>query len=112
MDIQLREEKEISIIDVEGKITMSDGCEKFREAVDSLLAHDKKKILVNLSKMEYIDSTGVGEMVSSLKTVENLGGQLKLVSLNNQAYSTFQLALLLPKFDVSKDEFEALGKFR
>ena len=111
MNIGIREEQDISIIDIAGKLTMTDGCEKLRETIDELLAKDKKNILVNLSEMEYIDSTGVGEMVASLRTVQNIGGELKLVSLNNQAYSTFQIALLLPVFDISKSEKEAIAKF-
>lgn len=111
MKIAFREKNDIPILDISGKLTMSDGSEKLREMIDGLLANEKKNIVINLSEMEYIDSTGVGEMVASLKTVENLGGQMKLVNLRNQAYKTLSLALLLPVFDIYETEDEALSKF-
>ncbi len=111
MEIQVREKNSIPIIDIKGKLTMTNGAERLRETIDSLLANDRKNILINLSDMEYIDSTGVGEMVASLKTVENLGGKLKLFNLKDQAKRTFSIALLLPAFDISEDEEQALSKF-
>ena len=111
MEIEIREKQNIPIVDIKGKLTMTDGAKMLRETIDSLLANNQKNILINLLDMDYIDSTGVGEMVGSLKTVENLGGQLKLVRLKDQAKKTLSIALLLPVFDVSDNEEEAINKF-
>lgn len=111
MEIQIREISNISIVDIKGKLAEQEANEQLRDTVDSLLAKNKKHILLNLSQMEYIDSSGVGELVQSLKTVENLGGKLKIVNPDNHAYKTLSIALLLPVFDVSKNEEEAIGKF-
>jgi anti-sigma B factor antagonist len=111
MEIQIREISNISIVDIKGKLAAQDANEQLRDTVDSLLAKNKKQILLNLSQMEYIDSSGVGELVQSLKTVENLGGRLKIVNPDNRTYKTLSIALLLPAFDVSQNEEEAITKF-
>lgn len=111
MEIQIREVDNISVIDIKGKLAAQEANEQLRDTVDSLLAKNKKQILLNLSQMEYIDSSGVGELVQSLKTVENLGGKLKIVNPNNRTYKTLSISLLLPTFDVSQNEDEAIAKF-
>jgi len=112
MEINLREKEGISIIDIKGKLAGEGNNVEFRNTLDSLLAKNKKKILLNLSDLEYIDSTGVGELVSGLKTVENLGGELKLINLGDRTRNTLSISLLLPVFDISNTETEAIAKFK
>lgn len=111
MEIQVREISNVSIVDIKGKLAEEEANAKLRDTVDSLLTKNKKRILLNLAELEYIDSSGVGELIQSLKAVENLGGALKIVNPNSKTYNTLSISLLLPKFDVSKNEEEAIAKF-
>jgi len=111
MEIQIREMHNVSIVDIKGKLAEQEANALLRDTVDSLLTKNKKKILLNLAEMEYIDSSGVGELIQSMRAVENLGGALKIVNPNSKIYNTLSISLLLPTFDVSNNEEEAIAKF-
>ena len=80
--ITSREVSHVTILDVHGRIVLGQEIGDLRDAVRGLIAQDKKKIILNLAGVDYIDSSGVGELVSSFTTVRNAGGELKLLNLS------------------------------
>ena len=111
MKIKIREKDGISILDLEGKIILGSGDIMLQEAIDGLLAEEKKNILLNFSGVTYIDSSGIGQLVQSLRMAKAVGGQLKIVNVSNKIYNTFTIMKLLPVFEVYSDEKEALSSF-
>lgn len=111
MKIKIREKNGISILDLEGKIILGSGDIILQEAIDGLLAEEKKNILLNFSGVTYIDSSGIGQLVQSLRMAKAVGGQLKIVNVSNKIYNTFTIMKLLPIFEVYSDEKEALSSF-
>ena len=107
-----REVRDISVIDFSGKITLGEGSSVLRKTVRDLLDSGKRKILLNLSDVDYIDSSGIGEMVSAYTTVRNNEGELKLVHLTKRVHDIIQITRLFTVFDVHPDEASALRSFR
>ncbi|MFZ0431103.1 MAG: STAS domain-containing protein [Candidatus Acidiferrales bacterium] len=107
-----RDMGEVSIIDFSGKITLGEGSSTLRKTVRELLDQGKRKILLNLSDVDYIDSSGIGEMVSAYTTVRNAQGELKLVYLTKRVHDLIQITRLFTVFDVQPDEAAALQSFR
>jgi anti-sigma B factor antagonist len=107
----MRENSGITILDLEGKIILGTGDRKLKEVIDTLLAEDKRDILLNFSSVTYMDSSGIGQLVHSLRTVKAGCGQLKIVNVSNKIYNTFDIMKLLPIFEVYSDEKEALQSF-
>jgi anti-sigma B factor antagonist len=111
MDTKIRQVEGVTILDLSGKITMGDGSGALRNAVRDALAAGSKNILVNLDEVKYIDSSGLGELVSSYTTVKNAGGQLKLLNLSKRVEDLLVITKLLTVFDVSEDEKGAVASF-
>lgn len=111
MHIGIRKFQDVVILDLEGKLTAGLGDQILRETIDELLAENWKKILVNLSRVSFIDSAGVGELVAGLRTARNLGTSLKLLNASERVQSTLYISKLLPIFEVYRDEREALAGF-
>jgi anti-sigma B factor antagonist len=111
MHVELRKNDDVVIVDLSGKLTAGLGDQILRDSVDELLAEGWKKILLNLSKVTFLDSAGVGELVSSLRTAQRLGAALKVVSSSERVQATLYIARLLPIFEIHKDEAEALASF-
>ena len=82
VSIKTRNVGDVAIVDLEGKITLGEATGKIRATIQDLLGKDRKKILLNLGALKYMDSAGLGEVVGAFTTVKNCGGQLKLVSVS------------------------------
>ena len=106
-----RQVGDVTVIDSVGRITLGEGASAFRDAIRDLATKGDKKILVNLSEVTYIDSSGIGEMVSSYTTVTNHGGQLKLLGLNKRVKDLLQITKLYTVFEVFDDEATAIRSF-
>jgi anti-sigma B factor antagonist len=111
MQIHTREVSHVTIVDLNGRITLGDETGKLRDTVRNLIAADKKKIVLNLAQVDYIDSSGVGELVSSFTAVRNAGGELKLLNLTKKVQDVLNVTKLYTVFDIKDDEFTAVKSF-
>ena len=101
----------VTILDVSGNVTLNDGAEQVRDKVRSVLQQGQKYLLVNLSKVSYMDSAGLGELVQAYSTVAKQGGKLKLVSPTKRLQDLLAIAKLLTVFDAYDSEAEAINSF-
>lgn len=106
-----RQVGDVTVIDASGRITLGEGASTFRDTVRDLATKGNKKLLVNLGDVSYIDSSGIGEMVSGFTTVTNHGGQLKLLSLSKRVKDLLQITKLYTVFEVFDDEASAVRSF-
>ena len=106
-----RQVGDVTVIDAAGRITLGEGASSFRDTVRELSSKGDKKILLNLSEVSYIDSSGIGEMVSGFTTVTNHGGQLKLLGLSKRVKDLLQITKLYTVFEVIDDEAAAVRSF-
>ncbi len=106
-----RQVDSVNVVDLSGRITLGEGCSQLRELIRDLLAKGHKKILLNLGEVTYIDSSGIGELVSGFTAVSNQGGQLKLLNLTKKVQDLLQITKLLTVFDVHDDESKAIASF-
>jgi anti-sigma B factor antagonist len=111
MKIEIRTIGDVRILDCSGKITLGEGTMSIRNTVRDVLQSGAKKILLNLADISYIDSSGVGELVSSYTTTVNKGGKLKLVKLTNKLRELLTITKLLTVFEIYDDEKDALSSF-
>lgn len=111
MTTATRKVEGVSIIDLTGRITIGEGTVVLRDAVRSLLQKQERNILLNLADVSYIDSSGIGELVSSFTTVRNQGGKLKLLSLTKKVHDLLSITKLLTVFEVFDDEVQAIRSF-
>ena len=111
MKISTREVEGVIIVDISGQITLGDETGRLRSAVGDLVNQGKKKIVLNLGDVSYIDSSGVGELVGSYTTVRNQGGELKLLNLNKKVHDLLQITKLYTIFDIKDNEFTAVKSF-
>ncbi len=111
MKINSREVDHVTILDVSGRIVLGDETETLRRTVRELIAKEKKKIILNLAEVDYIDSSGVGELVSSFTAVKNHGGELKLLNLTQKVHDVLNVTKLYTVFDIKDDEFKAVKSF-
>jgi anti-sigma B factor antagonist len=102
---------DVTVMDAAGRITLGEGASAFRDAIRELVAKGNKKVLLNLGDVSYIDSSGIGELVSGFTTVTNSGGQLKLVGLSKRVKDLLQITKLYTVFEVFDDETEAVRSF-
>jgi anti-sigma B factor antagonist len=106
-----RQVGDVTVIDAAGRITLGEGASAFRDMIRDLAAKGNKKLLLNLAEVSYIDSSGIGELVSGFTTVTNNGGQLKLVGLSKRVKDLLQITKLYTVFEVYEDEAEAIRSF-
>lgn len=106
-----RQVGDVTVVDAVGRITLGDGASAFRDTVRDLAAGGNKKLLLNLAEVSYIDSSGIGEMVSGFTTVTNQGGQVKLLSLTKRVKDLLQITKLYTVFEVFEDEATAVRSF-
>jgi anti-sigma B factor antagonist len=106
-----RQVGDVTVIDAAGRITLGEGASAFRDMIRDLSAKGNKKMLLNLSEVSYIDSSGIGELVSGFTTVTNHGGVLKLVGLNKRVKDLLQITKLYTVFEAYDDEAEAIRSF-
>ena len=102
----------VNIVDCSGRITLGEGSVVLRDTVRDLLAKGDRKMLLNLGEVTYIDSSGIGELVSAFTTVRNQGGELKLLNLTKKVHDLLQITKLYTVFDVKDDEAAAVKAFR
>lgn len=101
----------VTILDLSGRITLGEGSVVLRDQIRDLLSKSEKKILLNLGDVTYIDSSGIGELVSAFTTVRNQGGELKLLNLTKKVHDLLQITKLYTVFDVKDDEASAVKAF-
>jgi len=101
----------VTILDLSGRITLGEGSVVLRDHIRDLLGKSEKKILLNLGDVTYIDSSGIGELVSAFTTVRNQGGELKLLNLTKKVHDLLQITKLYTVFDVKDDEASAVKAF-
>ncbi|GAB4404825.1 MAG: STAS domain-containing protein [Bryobacter sp.] len=109
--LNTRQVGDVTVIDAAGRITLGEGSSTFRDSIKDLVAKENKKILLNLSEVNYIDSSGIGELVSGFTTVSNSGGKLKLLGLTKRVQDLLQITKLYTVFEVFDDEATALSSF-
>ncbi len=107
-----REIDDVAIIDFSGKITLGEGSAMLRKTIRELIAQGHRKILLNLADVDYIDSSGIGELVGAYTSVRGASGELKLVYLTKRVRDIIQITRLFTVFDVQPDEAAALRSFR
>lgn len=111
LTINTREVAHVTILDISGRIVLGDEIGQLRDAVRTLVADGKKKIILNLAEVDYIDSSGVGELVGCFTTVRNAGGELKLLKLSQKVHDVLHVTKLYTVFDIRDDEFTAVKSF-
>ena len=101
----------VTIVDLSGQITLGEGSVILRDMVKDLLGKGQKKILLNLGDMNYMDSSGVGELISAFTSVRNQGGELKLLHVTKKMWDFLQITGLYTVFHVMDDEAGAIAAF-
>ena len=101
----------VTIVDLSGRITLGEGSTMLRDIVRDMIAKGNNKILLNLGDVTYIDSSGIGELVSAFTTVRNGGGELKLLNLTKKVHDLLQITKLYTVFDIKDDEPSAIKSF-
>src|SRR5579883_3059379 len=101
----------VTILDFSGRITLGEGSVVLRDTIRELLGKGQKNILLNLGEVTYIDSSGIGELVSAFTTVRNQGGDLKLLNLTKKVHDLLQITKLYTVFDIKDDEVQAIKSF-
>ena len=109
--LNIRQVGDVTVIDAVGRITLGEGSSALRETVKDLVNKGNKKILLNLAEVSYIDSSGIGELVSGFTSVSNAGGSLKLLNLTKRIQDLLQITKLYTVFEVFDDEAKALASF-
>jgi len=111
MKVNTRQVDGVTILDLSGRITLGEGSVQLRDSIRDLLAKGSKQILLNLADVNYIDSSGIGELVSAYTTVRNQGGELKLLNLTKKVHDLLQITKLYTVFDVKDDEASAIASY-
>ncbi|HYY69742.1 MAG TPA: STAS domain-containing protein [Terriglobales bacterium] len=112
MKSNTRQVNGVTIVDLSGRITLGEGSILLRDMVRDLVTKGQRKILLNLGEVTYIDSSGIGELVSAFTTVRNQGGELKLLNLTKKVHDLLQITKLYTVFDVKDDEATAVSSFK
>jgi anti-sigma B factor antagonist len=107
-----RDVSDVAVIDLSGKITLGEGSSMLRRMIRELIDQGRRKILLNLEEVDYIDSAGIGEMVGAYTIVRSANGELKLINLTKRVHDLLQITRLLTVFDVSNDEGAAVRSFK
>lgn len=102
---------DVAVITLSGRITLGQGTEKLREAVQEVMRRGRTKVLLNFDDVLYMDSTGLGELVAARRRVMDAGGQLKLMKLKRVARNLMQITQLYTVFEIFVDEASALASF-
>jgi anti-sigma B factor antagonist len=111
LNISERQAGDVTILDMSGKVTIGEGSVALRNTIRRLLGEGKKGILLNLAAVGYVDSSGIGELVSSFTAVNKEGGKLKLLSLTQKIQDLLAITKLLTVFDTFDDEGEAVSSY-
>ncbi|HXP79296.1 MAG TPA: STAS domain-containing protein [Verrucomicrobiae bacterium] len=106
-----REVGDVTVIDMDGRITLGEGSALLRDLVRENVAKGRKKIVMNLAGINYIDSTGLGELVAGYRLVKSEGGEIKLLNLNKKVTDLLQITKLYTVFDIHNQEAQAVASF-
>jgi anti-sigma B factor antagonist len=107
----VRQVDSVTVVDMSGRITLGEGCSQMRELIREQVGKGNKNLLLNLGDVTYIDSSGIGELVSAFTAVSNQGGSLKLLNLTKKVHDLLQITKLYTVFDVHDDEAKAVASF-
>jgi anti-sigma B factor antagonist len=110
--VTLRQLDDVVILDVSGRITLGEGTITIRDCLQKLLSRGERKFVMNLEHVDYVDSAGLGELITSFTIVRAQGGQLKLLKLTHRIHDLLQITKLLTVFDAFDSETEALKSMR
>ena len=102
----------IAIVEMSGRVTLGEETKLLRETIQRLLGEGQKQILLNLGEVAFIDSAGIGELVSAFTSVRNRGGELKLLNLTKRVRDAVQITKLYTVFDIADDEAAAIKSFK
>ena len=111
MKANSRQVDAVTVVDLSGRITLGEGSVVLRDTIRDLVSKGRIKILLNLGEVTYIDSSGIGELVSAFTTVRNQGGELKLLNLTKKVHDLLQITKLYTVFDIKDDEKGAIQSF-
>ena len=111
MEIEERQAGDVTILDLHGKMTMGEGDELLKDKINSVVAQGRKKLVLNLASVPYIDSAGLGEIVRTYTTVSRQGGSLKLLGLTKRIADLLSITKLLTVFDTYDNEADAVRSF-
>ncbi len=109
--VSTRQVGDVTVADVAGKLTLGEGSSTLRETLRNLATQGHKKILLNLSGVTYLDSSGIGELVAGYTTITSAGGKLKLVNLTSRVQNPLQTTKLYTVFDIYEDETDGVKSF-
>lgn len=112
LSIASREVDGVTVLDLSGRITLGEGSVQLRDAIRDLISKGQKSILLNLAEVNYIDSSGLGELVSAYTTAKNQGAALKLLKLTQKVHDLLQLTKLYTVFEIFDDETKAIGSYK
>ena len=112
LSIASREVDGVAILDLNGRITLGEGSVQLRDAIRDLISKGQLRILLDLGEVNYIDSSGLGELVSAYTTAKNQGAALKLLKLTKKVHDLLQLTKLYTVFDIYDDEASAIASFK
>jgi anti-sigma B factor antagonist len=112
LDVKERQAGDVTILDMSGAVRIGQGSVALRDSVRNLVEAGKKKILLNLSGVNYIDSSGIGELIANFTTVSREGGQLKLLNLTDKIQNLLVITKLLTVFDSYDNEADALNSYK
>jgi len=112
LTIATREVDGVAVLDLSGRITLGEGSVQVRDAIRELLGKGRKNILLDLGEVNYIDSSGLGELVSAYTSARNQGAALKLLKLTKKVHDLLQLTKLYTVFDIFDDEAVAIASFK
>jgi anti-sigma B factor antagonist len=101
----------VTIVDLRGRLVLGEESAGLRDLVRNLASRGNKKILLNLRDVSYIDSSGLGELVSAFTNMRSLGGELKLLNLNERVHDLLQITKLYTIFDITDDEATSVKSF-
>jgi anti-sigma B factor antagonist len=110
--VKARRLDDVVILDINGRLTLGEGTVTLREALQKLLEDGDRKLVLNLAEVDYVDSAGLGELITGYTTVRARGGQLKLLNLTRRIQDLLQITKLLTVFDSFDSETEAIKSMR
>jgi anti-sigma B factor antagonist len=111
IDVIIHQSNGIAVVDLRGRITLGEGTEVLRDTVRDLLSKGQNRILLNLGEVNYIDSSGIGELVSAFTAAKKQGGEVKLLNLTKKVHDLLQITKLYTVFDIKDDEAKAVASF-
>jgi anti-sigma B factor antagonist len=112
LTIASREVDGVVVLDLNGRITLGEGSVQLRDAIRGLIGKGKKNVLLNMGEVSYIDSSGLGELVSAFTTAKNQQAEVKLLKLTRKVHDLLQLTKLYTVFDIKDDEASAIASFK